>query len=145
MNFKYLDYLPSLPNHLERQAISLIEGTDLFHSKNDVYKIFDSDQQLKIFFKDFFDLDVYNIRVQSIYADSKIHIDRNRVEAINYIIAPGGDNVVTSFYNDDLTVIEEIVIEPKKWHKLKIDVKHSVKNITAPPRIAITIHIPIKK
>lgn len=145
MNFKYLDYLPSLPNHLEMRTISLIEGTDLFHSKNDVYKIFDADQQLKTFFKDFFDLCVYNIRVQSIYEDPKIHIDHNRVEAINYIISSGGDNVVTSFYNDDLTEIEEIVIQPKKWHKLKVDVKHSVKNIIDPPRIAITIHIPIKK
>jgi hypothetical protein len=145
MNFEYLDYLPNLSSDLERRAARSIEGIDLFHKKNDVYKIFDVDQELKIFFKDFFDLSIYNIRVQALYSDPIIHVDQNRVEAINYIISSGGHNVVTSFFDDDLNVLEEIAIEPKKWHKLKVDTKHSVKNITTPPRVAITIHIPIKK
>lgn len=143
--FEYIDFLPSIPVDLESHVFSSIEGMDLFHKKNDVYKIFDAAPQLKEFLKDFFDLSIYNIRVQSITSDPLIHVDHNRTEAINYIISPGGDNVITSFYNDQLTVIEEIQIHSKKWHRLKVDTKHSVRNIISPPRVAITIHIPINR
>lgn len=143
--FEYLDYLPVLNNDLEKWVYSSLEGKDLFHKKNDVYKIFDADHRLKIFLKNFFDLSIYNVRVQSINADTVIHIDHNRTDAINYILASGGNNVLTSFYNDDLSLIKEISIKEKKWHRLKVDTKHSVRNIVSPPRIAITVHIPIKK
>ena len=145
MYFEYLNYLPVLPKNFEKWVFKSMEGVDLFHTKNDVYKIFDADYNLKNFLKDFFDLNVYNIRVQSIYSDSIIHIDNNRTEAINYIVSSGGDNVITSFYDEDLKLLEEIVIKPQKWHKLKVDTRHSVRNILSPPRVAITVHIPIKR
>lgn len=144
-NFEYLDYIPKLPENLEKYVFDSILGKDLFHKKNDVYKIFDAHFYLKEYLKDFFHLSIYNIRVQVINADTMIHIDHNRIKAINYIISSGGDNVITSFYNDDLSLIEKILIKEKKWHRIKVDTKHSVVNIVSPPRIAITIHIPLKK
>lgn len=143
--FEYLNHLPMLPNDLEKFVFSSTEGRDLFHKKNGVYAIFDANVCLKNFLKEFFDLSVYNIRVQSINADTIIHVDHNRIEAINYIVSSGGNNVITSFYNDNLDLIEDILIEEKKWHRLRVDVKHSVRNITSPPRVAITVHIPIKR
>lgn len=141
--FEYLEYLPKIPNDLEKYIIESLNGKDLFHIPNDVYKIYDAHEKLKIFLKDYFD-ESYNIRVQRITSNVMIHVDHNRTEAINYIILSGGDNVQTSFYSNDLILLSQIKIKNKKWHKLKVDVKHSVNNIIS-DRIAITIHIPLKK
>ena len=50
------------------------------------------------------------------------HIDYGRKYAINYVINTGGDNVKT-FWTDDSknNIIKEIVIEPRRWHILKVN------------------------
>jgi collagenase-like PrtC family protease len=59
------------------------------------------------------------------------HFDYGRNYAINYIIDPGGDDVVTYWTEDDRhTVIKEIKIEPRRWHVLKVKPDwHGVKGI----------------
>jgi hypothetical protein len=50
------------------------------------------------------------------------HIDYGRNYAINYIIETGGDNVKTFWTSDDnTTVIEEVKIEERRWHVLKVN------------------------
>lgn len=50
------------------------------------------------------------------------HIDYGRKYAINYIIDTGGDNVKTYWTDDSKNIIiEEVVIEPKRWHILKVN------------------------
>lgn len=60
-----------------------------------------------------------------------IHFDYGREYAINYVIDPGGDNVVTSWYEDDKkTIIEEVEIEPFRWHIIKVKpTYHGVRGI----------------
>lgn len=59
------------------------------------------------------------------------HFDYGRNYAINYIIDSGGDNVVTYWTEyDRKTIIKEIVIEPKRWHVIKVKPDwHGVKGI----------------
>ena len=50
------------------------------------------------------------------------HIDYGRKYAINYIINTGGDNVKTYWTdNSKNNIIEELVIEPKRWHIIKVN------------------------
>jgi len=58
-----------------------------------------------------------------------VHKDIGTLTKLNYIIIPGGDNVVTEFYNEDKTVASSVVIEPFRWHVLKADSYHSVRNM----------------
>jgi hypothetical protein len=51
----------------------------------------------------------------------------------------GGDNVITKWYDENDQVIEQHIIEQKRWHKLIVDVKHNAENITS-DRYAISIH-----
>jgi hypothetical protein len=59
------------------------------------------------------------------------HVDYGRNYAINYIIDTGGDSVVTYWTEDDkITVKQEVIIEPRRWHVLKVKPDwHGVKGI----------------
>ena len=49
---------------------------------------------------------------------------------LNYIIQPGGSNVVTNFWEDDAkTLKQSFCIEPHRWHIFKADSYHSVQGI----------------
>lgn len=142
--FEYLPNLPKIPKELIGEVFNTIEGKDLFHITNDIYKIYDANEELKKFLSNTFDRSIYNLRVHVMYADVKIHVDHNRDVAFNYLVKTGGPNVETLFHNENDDVIEKITIKPLIWHKLQVTNKHSVKNIKS-PRIAITVHIPHNK
>ena len=68
-----------------------------------------------------------------------IHKDTNGVRfRLNYIIDPGGDNVLTKFYNDDKEEIDSIKIEPFRWHLFDTTVYHNVVNLE-PGRIRFAL------
>jgi len=76
-----------------------------------------------------------------------IHKDKNGVRfRLTYLIEPGGDNVLTKFYNDDKEEIESIRIEPFRWHLFDATVFHNVVNVEPGKlRFAITasiLHMP---
>jgi hypothetical protein len=48
------------------------------------------------------------------------HYDYGRNFAINYIIDPGGDNVITYWTNENNEIKFQIKIEPRRWHILKV-------------------------
>ena len=56
---------------------------------------------------------------------------------------PGGPNVITEFYNDDLTTkLASYSIPANKWHIFKADTYHSVSNIDPDQiRLGITARI----
>jgi hypothetical protein len=87
------------------------------------------------------------------------HIDEVRSKAVNYIIKSGG-NSVTSFYYvkgeyqnltatpqtsipyERLSVMESVLIEPKRWHSLDVTQIHGVTNMDpAQKRIALTLSV----
>lgn len=59
------------------------------------------------------------------------HIDYGRKYAINYIIDPGGNNVITYWTADDKqTILLDTVIQPRRWHILHVNPAwHGVRGI----------------
>jgi hypothetical protein len=87
--------------------------------------------------------------------ESGAHSDATRNFTVIYLLDPGGDNVVTSFYQeknqplnrphktfvDDyslLTKLATVCIKPRTWTVLNSTILHGVENIQR-PRIAIQI------
>jgi hypothetical protein len=67
-----------------------------------------------------------------------VHKDTGTIVKLSYLIDTGGDNVVTNFYEKDQTTVKHsYVIEPARWHILKVDEYHSVSNVTG-QRFSIT-------
>jgi hypothetical protein len=78
-----------------------------------------------------------NVQVINPDFNDYIHWDP-RAYAINYVIKLGGDNVTTSFFNKDETLVESTVLPIHQWHILDVQQLHSVSNIET-DRIAITL------
>jgi len=54
-----------------------------------------------------------------------------RKHALNYVIDPGGDDVITEFYDDDENLIASYKQDPGEWYFLNSGhYKHCVKGIT---------------
>ncbi len=87
----------------------------------------------------------YKIGVHLIKHKIAIHKDHNRDATINYILDPGGDAVVTRFYDEDQkTEIKEVQIPVKTWHALQTNIFHGIHGISPDrKRIAITIGVDI--
>ena len=74
--------------------------------------------------------DIY-FAFQMMTGDLERHKDIGTLTKFVYIIDTGGCNVVTKFWDDDLRLLDEYVIEPHRWHILKADTYHSVEGIEA--------------
>jgi hypothetical protein len=60
-----------------------------------------------------------------------VHKDTSKIK-LNYVLNTGGSDVITSFYDEDkTTVLNSYRIDPQRWHLIKVDVFHGVKNISA--------------
>jgi hypothetical protein len=91
---------------------------------------------------------IAHVSIQAMYGGTTItpHIDEMRTKALNYVISTGGESK-TCFYKpkkeyqhlvaypqtvfpfDRLELVEEIQIEPYKWHELNVTEIHSVENL----------------
>lgn len=76
---------------------------------------------------------------QIISGDMPIHKDNGTKTKFVYLLQTGGDNVVTEFYDEDKTnVLQSVIIEPHRWHILKVDTFHGVRNVD-PGKIRFSI------
>ena len=67
---------------------------------------------------------------QFITGDMFLHKDVGTLIKLNCLVDTGGNNVSTEFYEDDqTTLLDSVIIEPHKWHILKADTYHCVKNV----------------
>ena len=80
---------------------------------------------------------------QIISNDLPIHKDMGSVYKLNYILDPGGDNVVTEWYADDKeTLLQRSKLEARRWHMFKADTYHAIKNMQASrTRFAVTARV----
>lgn len=138
--FRYLD-LPTIPKKYLLYTIEEIESQEnIFqHATYSYYK------QYKVFDKELLNLleDVFLTKLlityQVIRNGIAIHKDIGRTEATNFVIHPGGDNVITEVYSGNLSkkYVSEC-IQPYKWHWLNVSMPHTVKNITD-TRLSISV------
>lgn len=140
---EYLD-LPSIPDEwlpsleeikqLPPYSPPVLEEMNLYYLRQL------TDNRVINLLQPYFEFDITgHIFYQYIGKNLGIHTDFGRKTAINYIIELGGNNVITKWYDENNQVIEQHIIEQKRWHKLIVDVKHNAENITS-DRYAISIH-----
>ena len=69
---------------------------------------------------------------QIMTGDVPIHKDIGTSVKFCYLIQPGGDNVITTFYDEDKTTpLDSYCIELEKWHILKVYANHGVSNFVS--------------
>ena len=137
MNLYYYDF-PRLPDDMIEEVYKSLKGVDIYPYPLDEYQSFAATQPLQEYTKNLFDFS-HNTLVQIIKDNLGLHKDLGRKRAYNYIIEPGGDNVLTCWHDEEKNLIESHCINVHRWHKLNVDVFHSVENVTR-PRISITIN-----
>lgn len=135
-NFEYIN-LPKIPDELIPELYQSIKDDDVRQSYIG-YTLYHFKPNLKQFILNLFG-EGFTCAIQVIAGEQPIHIDYGREVAHNYIIDLGGEHVTTSFYKDltGLDKLENICIEPHRWHKLNVSVPHGVEGIIT-KRISIT-------
>jgi hypothetical protein len=136
--FKYLD-LSTVPEDLIVEVYNSIDqALPLTEKQFDHYKIFQCNENLTDFVSKLFEHPIY-CGIQVIKQGQEIHRDFGRTVAYNYIIEPGGSSVTTNFYTDLVgsKKIESVLINPSKWHQLRVSIPHQVNGIVG-KRISIT-------
>ncbi len=83
-----------------------------------------------------------NARYLILNSSVAIHRDpKYRPRAYNYIIHAGGENVATTVYNDDFTVLKSLVIPERTWYCLDTGRLHGLDGISAnESRIVLSIN-----
>ena len=77
---------------------------------------------------------------QIIRGDLVPHIDNVTKVKMTYLVDTGGQDVVTEWYAEDkTTVIDSVVLEANRWHILRVDTWHGVRNVSPDSaRLSIT-------
>ena len=124
--FEYID-LPKIPEYLTQEIYNSINNPDAFPGKSKIYSIHDGTKPLYEFVHQYFDSN-YLVQAQQIIGGTELpmHTDFRRNCTYNFLIDCGGEDVYTSFYNEDRTLIERHKIEPFRWHLLNTSVLHGV-------------------
>jgi len=136
LDIEYLN-LPSIPDDLIESIGSIISKTNhTFHSKN--YILHSTSNELNDYLKTIFNFKFVS-HYQIIKSEIPIHIDINdRTTAYNYLLAAGGNNVVTAIYDSNYCVIQSEQIQLKRWHQINTGKLHGVHGITG-LRVGLTI------
>lgn len=139
---RYIQYinLPTIPEDIVREAVSAIPIHLESQSRNsdETYRWSDFDnQRLDSWCKANICEHIY-FAFQLMVGDLSLHKDKVTKTKFNYLIQPGGDSVVTSFYNDNQELLDSYCVETARWHIIKVDTYHSVANI-APGQIRFSV------
>jgi hypothetical protein len=97
------------------------------------------DQLSKIFYEISDNIEGFFIQEITKEFNTYKHRDPRQI-AINYIINDGGDNVVTSIYNNDYSVLDSKKLPINQWHFFQANRLHDVQNIIS-KRISLTVSI----
>lgn len=81
-----------------------------------------------------------SFRYQVIRKGIPKHIDAQRKSILNYIINTGGDNVITKWYDSNDNVIEQVIVQEKKWYRMKTDINHTIEGMTS-DRLMLTVSL----
>lgn len=144
MFVEYLD-IPPIPNHLIKSSFEEIRKTCLAVYEGDqllpdVYTAWiNVNDELVSFLSQHFGEGKASAVYQVIGPDIHIHKDIGRNTACNFIVAPGGEDVETVWYDEDkTTVLHREVLLPYKWHKIDVTYNHTVVGIQT-HRISLTV------
>lgn len=134
--------LPLIPSHLIK-SLDVIETYENLHPypDNPVYASRVVNPDLEEWIQSLFDHPV-SVRYQIIKGILPVHVDHTPTDfKLNYIVADGGDNVYTRWWDDaknPTTIVQERHLDENTWYKLNVRLPH---NVTEPEstRISITV------
>ena len=137
--FRYIN-LPKIPNEILNQLnYDFSSYADKTNAHEGNYRWSDSHNKM---INDWCQQNICNDMYwafQIISGDLPIHKDNVTKNKFIYLIETGGDNVITEFYDEDkTTVLQSVIIETHRWHMLKVDTFHGVRNID-PGKIRFSI------
>ena len=147
MYIRYLNF-PTVPEYLIEPVADIIAGPFTFDAG--YFKSRPVSNELTSWLQT-----IFPYKIQALYQVSNhtlpIHVDvgidakvGDRLFAINYIIDPGGDQVVTNVYDSDkTTVLQSVKIDSNKWHYLITHEYHGLTGLT-PDRQRVSISITTK-
>jgi len=140
MYINYLD-LPKIPEKLLHRLDEIPSLQPDSGLANDyVINNVSCKPELHDWVRDTFKLALFKCNYMLIRSSVNIHKDRGRALAINYVLNPGGSNVVTSVYTDDLQLLEEKQIESYRWHTLPTLRYHGITGINpSDTRILVSV------
>lgn len=174
--FQYLDYLPPIPENLVSKILtgirdmptnsapplrSIVDNNSVF--ENISYKQYVADKEVTDWVRDNISSQYtrFGVQIQNPGQNNRRHaphadsIDRTWV--LNYVIQPGGPDVVNTWYHKngvpvkrpgteayrpaDITefeTLESVQFETGRWHLLTASILHGVENIIS-ERISMTL------
>ncbi len=149
----YIDYinLPKIPDELlESKAAIIAKPTAPVKNYNGAIVLSNSITRREVS-KNLIEWlqSVCNFQVNAVYlilnSNAPIHRDpRTRPQAYNYIINAGGDNVTTTVYCDNYTVLKSLVIPERTWYCLDTERLHGIHGILkGEQRIVLSINYSI--
>jgi hypothetical protein len=172
--FQYLDNLPAVPDDLVANVLNTLDSMPIDHAVPSRAVFIDDKQVENITYNRHRAIDEltewihqnissqyisFGVQVQTPKPHTNTHFPHTdtlpRIWALNYNLDPGGDNAITSWYQErghpmlrpgpyrpqniaQLDVLKSVHIQPHKWHLFNTQVLHAVENIHR-PRIAITL------
>jgi len=140
---EYLPSIPQIPEHLlmSVQDIYSLEDNSIsgVNGRPDSYRKFPVNAELEQWLRPHFpDCDAFEY--QMIKRRLKGHKDVRRTSCYNYVVHTGGPQATTAWWQDDQqTLVLSEHIPENIWHKIAVDVFHSVTGLTD-VRYTITVY-----
>lgn len=132
--------LPDVPEYfIINDSEEIKRGTKIYPYPSETFSSWTIDgvtDELEQYLQPHFKFPI-QIRYQIITGDMPVHIDDGRKFAINYLIAPGGENIATRWWSSEGEILYSEILDVKKWYKLDVSIPHNVEFVTE--RIAISI------
>jgi hypothetical protein len=144
---KYIEYLnfPSIPKQFIKSADEIIKlhklaNPEVADQYNNVFSTREVEPELYEWLITTFDFELA-VQYQIINQGIPIHKDKgNRLIAYNYLLATGGEDVITSVYDDNKELLQSEKLQLKRWHKLETGYFHGVEGIDPnSSRVSISI------
>ena len=145
---EYLPNIPQIPTHLLLSVEEIYQLADNSISgqngRPDSYRKFPVQPVLEAWLRPHFpDCDTFEY--QMIKRRLNGHKDVRRTECYNYVVSTGGPGATTSWWQDDQkTLIQSDHIPENIWHKIRVDVFHSVTGLDD-TRFTLTIYKALKE
>ena len=144
MNYiEYLD-LPPIPENLIESVTDIINKPPKIYStipsEYTFFKTRNVNDDLASWLQSIFEFKIYP-QYQLVYNGLPIHIDKgNRINAYNYLLDTGGENVRTAVYDEKYKPLQIEKLELKRWHRINTGMLHGVHGIE-PDKIRVAISI----
>lgn len=133
-HIQYLD-LPPVPKHLVKSVDEIVAlprkvMTEVPDEYQNVFNTRYVEPELDEWLKSIFDFPMFP-QYQLIYRGIPVHKDKSdRLIAYNYLLSTGGENVITTIYDDNMKLLQFEKLQLHRWHRIETGYFHGVHGIS---------------